>query len=284
MPNTITNSFITKWNDEVHHTFQQHYAKTRECVRVVNGVVGSTHKFHKIGKVSAQWTYTRHNDLTSLDPSHDTPEATLKDARAPIYLNTLDAVKTNADLRREYVTTMACAIGRGFDERVIVDGLEASAGGTEVVDATGGFTVAKILEAKKALDLADVPMEGRYFLLSPSALQEALNLEKVSSADYQQIKALVNGSLDSAFGFKFIMSTLLTKAGSPDTERLNWAFHRDAVGCAVGVEPVTTIDRVPEKDSWIILSKLSLGAVNIDNTGIVQVGTTDSDPDSNSLT
>lgn len=289
MPNTVTQSFIDLWNDEVHQVYQQEGSKLRQACRVVTGVVGSRHQFHKIGSVVAQQGKTRHLDFTSLDPSHDTPVATLQDFYAPIYIDRLDEVKTNADLRREYVYTSANAIGRAMDDEIIVNGLEAAVTGSPAasqVDATtgSGLTLARVLEAKRELDLADVPKEGRFFIISPNALEELLQNTEVTSRDFQNVKALVQGDLDYAFGFNWITSTRLTKTGGSPDDRRCFAYHRDAVGCAVGFDLTTEVNYIPEKTTYLVNTMLSIGSVNIDSTGIVEVLTADTEADNNSLT
>ena len=66
----------------------------------------------------------------------------------------------------------------------------------------------------------------------------------------------------------------LAKDGSND--RTNFAYHKSAIGCAVGMPPTTKIDYIPEKTSFLVASMISMGAVAIDAAGIVDITTRES--------
>jgi hypothetical protein len=50
-------------------------------------------------------------------------------------------------------------------------------------------------------------------------------------------------------------------------------YHKSAIGHAIGSEIQTSIDWIPEKVAWLIDAYLSMGAVEIDSTGIVPLPT-----------
>lgn len=66
-----------------------------------------------------------------------------------------------------------------------------------------GLTLAKITEAKRMLDAAECPMKGRYFGTGSYQLQDMLLTDKLTSQDYQTVKALTNGEINSMLGFEF---------------------------------------------------------------------------------
>ena len=64
-----------------------------------------------------------------------------------------------------------------------------------------------MLDAKKILDENETdPEETRYLVCTANQLSDFLNIAEVKSSDYNSIKALVQGEVDTYLGFKFIRS------------------------------------------------------------------------------
>lgn len=275
MSANISNNFIDLWNSEVHQVFQQSGSKLRNAVRTVTGVTGRTHKFPYLGAVTAN-TKTRtgsgsplaSGDVTPLNPDMNIATATLADYYAPLYIDKLDELKSNADYRREYVAASAMAQGRRMDDTIIA-ALDAA---TPTATVTPGlaWSSAELLQVKRELDENDVPAEDRFLVVSPQAMAALLANTEVVSADYQTFRALSKGEVDTAYGFKWIMTTRLSSAGSPILRKC-YAFHKSAVGCAVGYDIQTEVNYVPQKASYLVNTMLSLGSVAIDETGIVEI-------------
>jgi len=275
MSANISNNFIDLWNADVHHNFQQEASKLRDKVRSVSGVTGRTHKFPHIGSVTAN-TKTRtgsgspqaSGDVVALNPAMNIATATLSDYYAPIYVDSLDELKTNADYRREYVHTSAMAQGRRLDDTIIA-ALDAA---TPTATVTPGlaWSTAELLQVKRELDENDVPAEDRFLLVSPQAMESLLGNTEVTSSDFQTVKALVQGDVSSAFGFNWCMTTRLTVSGSPLLRKC-YAFHKSALGCAIGSDIKTEVNYIPQKASYLINTMISVGAVAIDETGIVEI-------------
>jgi hypothetical protein len=184
--------------------------------------------------------------------------------------------KVNFDERRELVKVVSNAIGRRQDQ-LILDALTASSA-TSVSNDIGGsdtnMNVAKLRSAAQTLNANNVPMDGRHIIIHASSLASLLSETAVTSSDFNSVKALVQGEINTFLGFTF--HTVgdrseggLIKDGSND--RTCFAFHGDAVGLAEGIAPKTEINYVPEKTSFLIASMFSAGAVAIDDEGIVKI-------------
>ena len=266
MSTQITNSFIDQWGNEVKHAYQQKKAKLRKAVREVSGVVGSTHKFHTLGSVTAN-TKTRDADVTPLNPTQAVKTATLADAYAPIYIDKLDLLKTNADFRREYVMASSSALGRKTDE-IIVAAMEAS--NTSISTTAGGFTYVKLLEALEGLNSIDADAEERCLVVGAKQITEALQITNLTSADYSTLQAVMSGEIGKALGFTWIMSNRLTLQASPAV-RSCFGFAKSSVGLAIGQDVSTEINYVAQKASYLVNSYLSMGAVTIEATGVQKV-------------
>lgn len=264
---TIDNSFITQFGDDVKHAYQLE-SRLWNVVRKRTGVVGSTSKFQTLGAVSA-YTKARNADLTVLEPAHAQVTCTLTDHYATVLADDLDLLKTNIDIKREYVKTVAKSIARKIDDLIIT----AAVAGTNAATAGGTLTVAKVMEVKKMLDNAAAPEDGRIYVVGATAMGQLLQTTAVSSADYNTVRALAQGSVNSFAGFKFVMvpdSYLpLNTTPTPDT-RMCFAFHTDSLAAAVGAEPKTMIEWSPDKHAWWVKCVMSMGAVIVDTAGVVE--------------
>ena len=136
------------------------------------------------------------------------------------------------------------------------------------------MNVAKLREAKKLLDKNNVPFEGRHIVLHANSLASLLSETAVTSADFNTVRALVAGEINTFLGFTFHILGDRSEGGlaiDGSNDRTLFAFHRDAVGYAEGIAPRTEVNYVPEKTSFLVNALFSAGAIAIDAEGIVQI-------------
>lgn len=264
MASNIASSYVTQYNDEVKIAYQQKAPKLFEAGRKALNVVGSTYNFHTMGKVTAN-TKSLDADITYLNPSQGQVAVTLADVYAAIFVGSLDALKTNVDLKRYYVESAAAAISRGIDASIITALATAT---TTTTTTTGGMTIAKILEARLALDLQDVDPEDRFLVMSPKQIGDLYALTSFTSADWKGLAEVDQTGIGSAYGFNIIKHTALPLA---TVNRTCFAFNRQSLGIAVGSDVKTVVERVPQKNGDQALTTVSLGAGIIDQTGIYKI-------------
>jgi len=275
MAQLISNAFVTLFDAEVKQAYQASRALAG-LVRERNGVEGSTVKFPKIGKGSATIRVPQ-TDVSPLNVSYSQVTATMADWNAAEYSDIFQQQKVNFDERRELVQVVSNAIGRRMDQ-IVLDALAASSTSLTVANSIGGSTtnlnVAKLRRAKKLMDANNVPMDGRCMVISASGLEGLLGETQTTSADYNSVRALVSGELDTFLGFKFVTIGDRSEGGLPidgSLDRTCYAFHKDAVGMGIGMNQRTEINYVPEKTSFLVNSMFSAGAVAIDDEGIVKI-------------
>jgi hypothetical protein len=275
MAQLISNAFVTLFDAEVKQAYQASRALAG-LVRERNGVEGSTVKFPKIGKGSATIRVPQ-TDVSPLNVSYSQVTATMADWNAAEYSDIFHQQKVNFDERRELVSVVSNAIGRRMDQ-ILLDALAASSTSLTVSNDIGGtdtnLNVAKLRRAKKLLDAANVPMEGRCMVISASGLEGLLGETQTTSADFNSVRALVSGDIDTFLGFKFVTIGDRAEGGlaiDGSLDRVCFAFHRDAVGLGIGMNQRTEINYVPEKTSFLVNSMFSAGAVAIDDEGIVKI-------------
>lgn len=275
MAQLISNAFVTLFDAEVKQAYQASRALAG-LVRERNGVEGSTVKFPKIGKGTATVRVPQ-TDVSPLNVSYSQVTATMADWNAAEYSDIFHQAKVNFDERRELVSVVSSAIGRRMDQ-IILDALAASSTSLTVANSVGGATtnlnVAKLRRAKKLLDQNNVPMDGRAMIISASGLEGLLGETQTTSADFNSVRALVSGEIDTFLGFKFVTIGDRAEGGlaiDGSLDRVCFAFHRDAVGLGIGMNQRTEINYVPEKTSFLVNSMFSAGAVAIDDEGIVKI-------------
>lgn len=265
---TVQDSFITQFGDEVKHSYQLS-SRLLGAVRKREGVVGSVANFQKLGSVAA-YTKSRNADLTVLEPAHSQVPVTLVDHYATVLVDDLDLLKTNVDIKMEYVKTVSYAIGKKIDE-IIITALTAGAIATPT--NSGAMSVARLLEVKKAFDNGSVPSEDRNLIVGAATMEDLLAITAVTSSDFNTVKALVQGDMDTFMGFKFnqVPDSYLTlnTVPTPDT-RVNLAFHRDALGMAIGANMKTFVEWSTDKHAWWIKAVCSMGAAIVDTAGVIE--------------
>jgi hypothetical protein len=271
----LSTAFVTLFDAEVKQAYQAS-AVLRGAVRVRSGVEGSTYKFPKIGKGVAQVRVPQ-TDVAPLNVSYGQVTVTLADYIAAEYADIFMQAKVNFDERRELVQVVSSAIGRRQDQ-IILDALSGSSTSLTVSNDIGGsdsnLNVAKLREAKRLLDGNNVPMDNRHMIIHADSLASLLSETSVTSSDFNTVKALVSGEVNTFLGFTFHTLGDRSEGGLPidgSSDRTLYAFHRDAIGMAEGIAPKTEINYVPEKTSFLVASMFSAGATAIDDEGIVKL-------------
>ena len=272
---SISNAFVTLFDSEVKQAYQGQRLLAG-VTRERTGVEGSTVKFPKIGKGSATIRVPQ-TDVTPLNVSYSQVTATMEDYIAAEYSDIFNQQKVNFNERQELVQVVSGAIARRMDQ-VVLDALAAASSPSTVSNDIGGtdtdLNVAKLRAAKKAMDANNVPAEGRTILVHANNLSSLLSETQVTSSDFNTVKALVTGEIDTFLGFKFITLGDRDEGGlaiDGSSDRTIFAFHRDAIGLGIGMGQQSRVDYIPEKTSFLVASMFSAGAVAIDDEGIVSI-------------
>jgi hypothetical protein len=278
MSTNLSPAFVQLFEAEVHQAYQA-AAVLRGAARMRTGVVGDTVKFPKVGKGQASIRVPQ-TDVVPINAAFSQVSVTLSDYVASEYSDIFNQQKVNFDERQELAQVVGNAIGRREDQ-ILIDALEAASAGTTVAKtvvtsgsaANSNLNVGKIIAAKKGLDAANVPPTDRHFVVHANNLAGLLSDERAISSDFQTLQALVQGNINQMMGFTFHIVGDRDEGGLPlsSSDRTCFAFHRSALGCAVGIAPKTEINYIPEKTSFLVTSMLSMGAAAIDVEGIVDV-------------
>ncbi len=137
-----------------------------------------------------------------------------------------------------------------------------------------GLTLLKLLEANEILEEADLEDDAmRVMVVSPQQMTNLLNTTEIKNADYNSVKALVNGQVDTFMGFKFIKSNHLRKVS---TTRTCVCWVKGAIRRVKGSMSSKIAERDDLSDSIQIRSKWHLSATRVYDEGVVSIECTES--------
>jgi hypothetical protein len=286
MSSQITTSFVEQYSSNVQMLSQQMGSKLRGSVDVET-VRGKNAFFDQVGVTAAQLRTSRHGDTPQIDTPHSRRRLSLADYEWADLVDDVDKVRMLVDPTSSYAKAAAAAMNRAMDD-VIITAFNASAntgvaGGsstalpstqkTATSDQSDGLTIAKLLSAKKILDNNDVdPSRKRYVVCGPQQISDLLGTTQVTSSDYNTVKALAEGSINSYLGFEFIMSTRLNKDATYTSDRLVFAYTEDAIKLGIGKDISAKIsERADKSYSTQVYYAMSLGAVRMEEKAVVQI-------------
>jgi hypothetical protein len=278
MSRSLTDNAIASFDARVKAAYQG-MGILRSSVMFKTGVVGSTHRFNKIGKGTAT-RRTPQTDVVPMNIVHGNATATLEDWNAPEYTDIFDQQKVNYEEQQQLAGVIAGAIGRREDQ-LIVDALDAASTTLTVASSVGGsssgLNTAKLRRAARLLDDQGVPRgKGeRTALCSTEGKEQLLGDDDANTADKNIIKALYDGEIMHWMGFDFRWMEVRDEGGLPKAtnDRTCFCYHKSAAGLAVGIDMRTEVNYIPVKTSWLANGLFTAGAVTIDALGVVEMTT-----------
>ena len=281
MSTQITEAFVEQYKSNVFHLAQQKGSRLRGAVKSET-VTGTSHYFERIGATAAQVRTTRHSNTPQINTPHSRRKVTLADYDWADLIDQEDKVRMLISPQSEYAKAGAYAMGRAMDDAIIAAASGNAFGGVagatsialpagqKIAVGTTSLTVAKLIAAKEILDASDVdPDETKYLVCSAKEITSLLGDDKVTSADYNSVKALVAGQVDTFMGFNFIRTERIAASGG---DNLALAFTQSAIGLALGKDIATRISERDDKNyaTQVFLS-MTIGATRVEDEKVVEI-------------
>lgn len=240
----------------------------------------------RVGTVNVSARTTRHAPTVLNDADHSRIRCSITDYRADaLAFDSEDRLRMELnDPRMAYAQTQAMALGRKLDSVIIAaaDGstwtgktgsveetytqttygvaVDAVAPGTAA--ANSNLTIEKLIRARSLLFSAEAVMDGESLVcvVTQSQINSLLRTTEITSADYNSVRALVAGQIDTFMGFKFVRTELLGTNASGYRKVLCFPKSAIIVGMAEGLK--TRIDERPDLNyTWQVWSSSTFGAV-----------------------
>ena len=286
MSSQVNKAFVQQFSDNLIHLAQQKGSKLMGSV--MNKRVSAKYAhFDRLGLQVAQKKTSRHADTPLVDTPHSRRRVSMDDYEVADLIDSQDEIRMLIDPRSGYAESMSMALGRTMDD-IIIDAADGNATSVDADDSTSNVAIAhtvdedfssansditleKLIEAKRILMANEVqPDEELYFVCDATALGNLLNIAEVTSADYNSVRALVSGDIDSYVGFKFIQSERLNNSSEGFKNCL--AYAKSGIGLAVGEDITVKISDRPDKShATQVYARATAGAVRIDEAKVVVV-------------
>lgn len=302
---------VAQYTQNVYHLSQQKDSRLSGLVRR-EMVKGKTEYFDRLGLATAVRKTGRNTPTPNLDIGHSRRALTTNMYEWGTLVDKKDKLQNIHSPENEYAKSARMAMGRSMDD-VIIDAMlnyayTGESGTTQQTLGTGQIiasvksgaidklSVATLLQMKEIFDSNEVdPSLQRYVVLNSNQIRNLLNESEVKSADYNTIRALAMGQIDTFMGFKFIQSerTPLAKTYSDldsfaystttglyagggtavgATDQAVIAFCGDGVINGIGMDPVGRIEERSDMSySMQVYTAMDIGAVRMDEDKVLHV-------------
>jgi len=286
----IPNHFTTQFDSNWKHLVQQKNSKLKEYV-TIDSIEGKEKSYNQIDATSMtqitdrsrdtritdqamakRWIRPQQYDCAKLVDEWDEqflgevvlPTSPIIQSHSQAYARTCDTIIIKAlggDAYTGTTGTTPTALPAG--QKVAVNYVET---GTA---ANSGLTIAKLRAAKFLFDSNEIDEEEeRIMVVSAKQLQDLLRTIEVTSQDYNSVRALVDGALNTFMGFKFRRSQLLVKTS---TVRSCYAYVKSGVILAERGLKTHMDVRTDLSHSLQIRSVASLAAVRMEEKKVVEI-------------
>jgi hypothetical protein len=247
MPATIGDNFIQEFNNSLDVIARNQIPKLLQAVTLDQ--TGAEFKYYdRLGDISVAKKKGRLSDTEWEDPQHSRRRVQPEDYIKHLPLDHSDKLRLAISPESDYAASLVRGMNRAIDLEVVraatgVVYSGKSGSGTVSFPSsqqvavnfveTGGptdsnLTIGKLRRARLLLDEQEAVMDGepQHLILSASQMNSLLRTTETTSADFNTVKSLVNGSLDTFMGFKFIVSQQIKKTGN---NRSVLAFPKSAI-------------------------------------------------------
>ena len=289
MSDQISTAHVKQFSSNVTLLCQQEGSILRPFVDEET-LIGKAGFFDQIGKSTARTNNTRHGDSPQMNTPHKRRmiTGTLEDWGD--FIDTFDKVQTLADFTSPYVQSGGYAIGEGIDKKIIAAATGTSRTGEEGeislvlptaqkvakdyvesgAAADSGLTIGKLRKAKLILDQGQVAKRlKRFCVVGAQQIQDLLKTTEITSSDYNIVKALVAGEVDTFLGFKFLQIELLALASSV---RTCFCFAEGGIKLAIQKEMTAKIaERTDKCFSWYAYIAAMCGATRMEEAKVVEL-------------
>lgn len=282
----ITTAFVQQYKSNVQLLSQQMGSKLRGAVRI-ESCQAEFAFFDQIGAVTAQLKTSRHGDTPQFDTPHARRRVGLNDYEWADLVDKEDQIRLLIDPKSPYAKNAVYAFGRAMDDELITaatgtayTGKTGSASVSlpagQIVDSGGAaaMTIAKLRAMRKLFWDNDVDESiPLHIAMGPKQFDDLLGTVEVTSSDYNTVKSLVRGDLDTFLGFKFHRTTRLAKAGDI---RTCFAWAQDGILLALGADIKTKMSERDDKSySTQVYCNMTIGATRMEEEKVVQVDCTE---------
>ena len=305
MSSFVTEHMVKQFSSNVWHLSQQKGSRLRGLSRTesLNGEEGF---FDYYGPVTAEEKVGRHADTTYQETEHGRRRVTMRDYFWSDLVDKVDKLRLIHDPESQYSKAAMMAMGRKMDdiliEAALGTGFSGKDGATPVPfpnaqkigafdgAASSGLNVRTLRAIKKKFHQNEVDMEPLYIVCQAEQIDNLLGETEITSQDFNTVKALVNGEVNTFMGFNFVrLERLPVTTGATTFDattgqvgvggdtvgagaRRCFAFAGSGLLLALGDDVKARIDELPHKHySNQVYTCMSMGATRLEESKIVEI-------------
>jgi hypothetical protein len=284
---TIPRAHVEAFNRRILHLAQQKMSKLRGTL-LEEPVTGKQGNAERLGKAEMVQQTSRHADTPLVDVEHSRRRIPILDWGIGDLVDDSDRLKTIINATSGYARTFAMAAGRKMDERILFELNSAATqdgDGNAVAFDTGNNptmdldlgatapTLAIVLEAITALrDNGADDTEGFHIAVEGNWMKNWLDVEEVGSADYNSIKALVSGQLNTFLGFTWhiLVPGIIPEAADGDKYAMFWSEFGGMIGMQQDVRTRIS-ERNDKRHSTQVYTDLFFGVARTDEARVGRI-------------
>ena len=288
----VTTAFVEQFKANVFIKAQEVGGTLRSTV-MVDHPTGAHAAYEQVSATTAVIRSSRHADTPLISTPHDKRWVTMVDYEWADLIDDMDKVKMLAELSSPYAAQAAMALGRAEDD-VIIAALLGTAttgavrGSTAAFDTTNSqvdvddhvydsgsgdvaLTVGKLIHSKRLLIQNEVDKrEELHCLVNGKQLAAMLAETEVQSVDFNQIKALVEGTFTRFMGMEFHVVDRLLVDGSSDEKVIVWA----KTGGMFAVNPdmkIRITERNDKSHATQVYASQAMDCVRMEEAKVIQI-------------
>ena len=288
----ITTNFVEQYKANVTLLTQQKGSRLRGTVSTMN-VTGKRAYVEQFGATAAVKRTSRHADSPLISTPHERRALDPVDYEWGDLIDKADEIRLLIDPTSPYSLNAAYAMGRAIDDEIIRAASDDSAvtgtatgntttalpaGQTIAVDyvesgadTTSNLTVGKLRRARDQFGINDVDMdETIHLIVSQSQITSLLRDDEVTSADFNTVRALVNGEVNTYMGFQFHRTQRL--AVNSSNVRTCIAYPASGIMLGIGQDVVARItERADKSFSTYVYYSMTIGATRLEEVKVVEI-------------
>jgi len=278
----ITTAFVEQFGSNIDLLSQQKDARFGGKIRM-ESQTGETGFYEQIGQTAAQERTSRHSDTPRLDTPHARRKVVLRTFEWADLIDKADKVRMLIDPTSSYAMQAVMAMNRSRDDIIIESALGIAFTGKtgvtqvalpasqKIAASATGLTINKLRSAAEILNANDVDSDiRRYMAITSAQLTDLLESTEITSADFNTVKALVNGQVNEFMGFTFVRSERLTLDSNSDRQVIAWA--EDGLLLAQSSQ---TVSRITERDdksySTQVFRSEDFGSTRMEEDKVVEI-------------
>lgn len=305
----VTEAFVKQYSANVFHLSQQKGSRLQMAVRVESQKSESKF-FERLGSVEPKEKIGRHSDVEYSDTPHSRRRVSLSDWYYADLVDEEDKLRMLISPESPYAQAAVWSLGRKKDDIIIGAALGNAYAGKEgntpvalpysqkvacfdgTTNSGVNMNVKTLRAVKQKFDGNDVDESiKRYIAQTSLQLQSLLGETEVTSADFNTVKALVQGEVNSFMGFEFIRTERLPRSASDITyevasgivgsgggtitaakSRRCFAWAKDGIIMSTGKDIFARIKELPEKHyANQVYAKMGVGATRLEEVKVVEI-------------